>query len=71
MMVTMANRKKTISSGVFSQLNWTMQSHKFCGDLRLLTLGGCDLVLGAYWLRKLGYVMFKTIQVVYLLQAQR
>ncbi|XP_026383753.1 uncharacterized protein LOC113279266 [Papaver somniferum] len=58
LLVTVANGDKTVSSGVCSQLEWTMQGHKFCGDLRLLPLGGCDIVLGAYWLRNLGDVQF-------------
>ncbi|XP_026450604.1 uncharacterized protein LOC113350689 [Papaver somniferum] len=29
-----------------------------CGDLRLLPLGGCDIVFGADWLRNLGDVLF-------------
>ncbi|XP_026458919.1 uncharacterized protein LOC113359517 [Papaver somniferum] len=58
LLVTIANRDKTVSSGMCSQLDWTMQGHKFCGDLRLLPLGGCDIVLGANWLRNLDDVLF-------------
>ncbi|XP_026399861.1 uncharacterized protein LOC113295752 [Papaver somniferum] len=58
LLVTVANGDKTVSSGVFFQLEWTMQGYKFSGDLRLLPLGGCDIVLGADWLRNLGDVHF-------------
>ncbi|XP_026443343.1 uncharacterized protein LOC113343331 [Papaver somniferum] len=58
LLVTVENCDKTISSGICSQLNWSMQRHKFCGDLRLLPLGGRDIVLGADWLRNLGDVLF-------------
>ncbi|XP_026459874.1 uncharacterized protein LOC113360593 [Papaver somniferum] len=58
LLVTVANGEKIISSGICSQLNWSMQGHKFCGDLRLIPLGGCDIVLGADWLRNLGDVLF-------------
>ncbi|XP_026416924.1 uncharacterized protein LOC113312389 [Papaver somniferum] len=58
LLVTVANGEKTISSSICSQLNWSMQGHKFCGDLRLIPLGGCDIVLGADWLRNLGDVLF-------------
>ncbi|XP_026444472.1 uncharacterized protein LOC113344718 [Papaver somniferum] len=54
LLVTVANGEKTISSGICSQLNWSMQGHKFCGDLRLIPLGGCDIVLGVDWLKNLG-----------------
>ncbi|XP_026399763.1 uncharacterized protein LOC113295647 [Papaver somniferum] len=58
LLVRVSNCDKTVSSGVCSQLDWIMQGHKFCGDLRLLPLGGCDIVLGADWLRNLGDVLF-------------
>ncbi|XP_026399008.1 uncharacterized protein LOC113294848 [Papaver somniferum] len=58
LLVTVENGDKTIISGICSQLTWSMQGHKFCGDLRLLPLGGCDIVLGADWLRNLGDVLF-------------
>ncbi|XP_026417003.1 uncharacterized protein LOC113312466 [Papaver somniferum] len=58
LLVTVANGDKTVSSGICSQLEWSMQGHKFCGDLRPPPLGGCDIVLGADWLRNLGDVLF-------------
>ncbi|XP_026409868.1 uncharacterized protein LOC113304966 [Papaver somniferum] len=58
MLVTVDNGDKTISSGVFSQFHWSMQGHNFSEDLRMLPLGGCDMVLGADRLRKQGEVMF-------------
>ncbi|XP_026410205.1 uncharacterized protein LOC113305366 [Papaver somniferum] len=58
LLVTVANGDKTVRSGVCSKMEWTMQGHKFCVDLRLLPLVGCDIVLGADWLRNLGDVLF-------------
>ncbi|XP_026450099.1 uncharacterized protein LOC113350204 [Papaver somniferum] len=58
LLVTVANGERTVSYGVFPQLQWFMQDYQFSGDLRLLPLGGCDIVLGAEWLRRLGNVMF-------------
>ncbi|XP_026399465.1 uncharacterized protein LOC113295338 [Papaver somniferum] len=58
MLVTVDNGDKTVSTGVCSQLHWSMQGHKFSEDLRMLPLGGCDMVLGADWLRKKGDVIF-------------
>lgn len=58
MLVTVANGARTTSIGVCKQLQWHMQGHDFVGDLRLLPLGGCDIVLGADWLSTLGDVTF-------------
>ncbi|XP_026396023.1 uncharacterized protein LOC113290655 [Papaver somniferum] len=58
MLVTVANGEKTVSTGICYKLPWSMQGYKFSKDFRLLPLGGCDMVLGADWLRKLGDVMF-------------
>ncbi|XP_026428528.1 uncharacterized protein LOC113324426 [Papaver somniferum] len=44
MLVTVVNGEKT--------------GYQFFEDFRLLPLGGCDMVLGADWLNKLGDVMF-------------
>ncbi|XP_026399851.1 uncharacterized protein LOC113295742 [Papaver somniferum] len=58
MMVTVANGDKTVSVGICPKLQWSMQGHKFSKYLRTLPLGGCHIVLGADWLRKLGEVLF-------------
>ncbi|XP_026378573.1 uncharacterized protein LOC113273013 [Papaver somniferum] len=58
MLVIVANGDKTCSTGICSKLQWSMQGHKFVEDLRLLPLGGCDIVLGADWLKTLGDVLF-------------
>ncbi|XP_026398846.1 uncharacterized protein LOC113294680 [Papaver somniferum] len=58
LLVTVANGDKTVSSGLCYQLECSMQGQKYCGDLRLLPLGGCDIVLGADWLKNLGDVLF-------------
>ncbi|XP_026419467.1 uncharacterized protein LOC113315400 [Papaver somniferum] len=54
MLVTVANGDRTVSNGICSNLNWSMHNHKFSGSLRLLPLGGCNLVLGDDWLKQLG-----------------
>ncbi|XP_026383409.1 uncharacterized protein LOC113278901 [Papaver somniferum] len=58
MLVTVANGAKTTSTGIYQQLQWTMQQQQFFANLRLLSLGGCDIVLGSDWLRTLGDVTF-------------
>ncbi|XP_026398639.1 uncharacterized protein LOC113294465 [Papaver somniferum] len=58
MLVTVANGEKTVSTCTCPQLSWTTQGSRFTEDFRLLPLGGCDMVLGDDWLRKLGDVLF-------------
>lgn len=45
-------------------LQWTMQGIDFSSEVRLLPLGGCDMVLGVQWLSTLGPVLwdFKELQ---------
>lgn len=58
MMVTVANEDRTVSIGICSNLQWSMQWHQFKENLRTSPLGGCDIFLGAEWLRTLGKVTF-------------
>ncbi|XP_026417263.1 uncharacterized protein LOC113312740 [Papaver somniferum] len=58
MLVTVSNGDSTISKGMCRSLHWEMQGYNFYTDLRALPLGGCDMVLGADWLRQLGDVLF-------------
>ncbi|XP_026445569.1 uncharacterized protein LOC113346219 [Papaver somniferum] len=58
MLVTVANGDKTVSEGVCEDLQWSMQGYHFSANLRVLPLGGNDMVLGVDWLKKLGDVMF-------------
>lgn len=53
-----ADGSKLSSDSKCSAFNWDMQGHKFVADFRLLTLGGCDMVLGVEWLRKYSPVTF-------------
>ncbi|XP_026396574.1 uncharacterized protein LOC113291233 [Papaver somniferum] len=46
MLVTVANDDSTISRGICNQLHWCMQDYEYQEDLRVLPLGGCDMVLG-------------------------
>ncbi|XP_026396241.1 uncharacterized protein LOC113290867 [Papaver somniferum] len=58
MAITVENGEHTFSSGICTSLQWSLQGHTFSGDLRILPLGGCDIVLGADWLRQFGNVTF-------------
>lgn len=43
-----------------------MQGREFQANIRLLPLGGCDMVLGILWLAKLGPILrdFKNLRMV-------
>ncbi|XP_026428676.1 uncharacterized protein LOC113324580 [Papaver somniferum] len=56
--VTVANGEHTLNHDICPQLKWSMQGHTIVENLRLLPLGGCDIVLGADWLKTLGDVLF-------------
>ncbi|XP_026396022.1 uncharacterized protein LOC113290654 [Papaver somniferum] len=58
MLVTVANGDSTVSQGICHNLNWEMQGYQFSANLRVLPLGGCDIVLGADWLHQLGDILF-------------
>ncbi|XP_026410454.1 uncharacterized protein LOC113305651 [Papaver somniferum] len=62
MLVTVANGDSTLSQGICHNLHWDMQGHQFSAHLRVLPLGGCDIVLGADWLRQLDDVTFNFSQ---------
>lgn len=62
MLVTVSNGDTNTSKGFYPQLMWSMQGHQFCWDLRVLPLGGCDMVLGVDWLKQLGDVVFNLTQ---------
>lgn len=46
--ITVADGGKTTNK--CSQFRWNMQGIPFIADLRLLKLGGCDLILGVDWM---------------------
>ncbi|XP_026419667.1 uncharacterized protein LOC113315618 [Papaver somniferum] len=62
MLVNVANGDSLISQGICQDLHWDLHGHKFCSNLRVLPLGGFDMVLGADWLQKLGDITFNFAQ---------
>lgn len=58
MLVGFANGDKAVTQGIFPNLTWEMQGHTFSHPIRLLVMGGCDMVLGADWLKTLGNILF-------------
>ncbi|XP_026416754.1 uncharacterized protein LOC113312214 [Papaver somniferum] len=64
MLVTVANGDSTVSQGICQNLTWEMQGYQFSANLRALPLGGCDIVLGADWLRQLGDAAISLYRVI-------
>ncbi|XP_026441802.1 uncharacterized protein LOC113340978 [Papaver somniferum] len=56
--VTVADGNKLLSQAKCPEFTWVMQGHTFSHDLHLLDLGGCDMVLGADWMRELSPMLF-------------
>ncbi|KAL0399924.1 UNVERIFIED_CONTAM: hypothetical protein Sradi_2335700 [Sesamum radiatum] len=50
MIIKVADRSKILSKRVYPKFSWEVQGHKFLHPVRLLKLGGYDLVLGCDWL---------------------
>ncbi|XP_026379637.1 uncharacterized protein LOC113274474 [Papaver somniferum] len=56
--VAVADGNKVLSDAMCPQLSWKMQGHPFVFDVRILELGGCDMVLGVDWMRNISPVKF-------------
>ncbi|KAA8539824.1 hypothetical protein F0562_026516 [Nyssa sinensis] len=56
--VVVADGTKLQSKAVVKDFQWVMQGTNFTADMRLLPLGGCDMVLGVQWLPTLGPVLW-------------
>lgn len=64
LIVTVADGTRISSKAMVKNCQWTMQGTPFNAEMRLLPLGGCDMVLGVQWLSTLGPVLwdFKQLQ---------
>ncbi|XP_052292019.1 uncharacterized protein LOC127900817 [Citrus sinensis] len=58
LMVPVANGSKIASAATCKQLVWSMQGREFKADMRLIPLGGCDMVLVIQWLSQLGPILW-------------
>ncbi|KAA8547400.1 hypothetical protein F0562_003736 [Nyssa sinensis] len=56
--VVVADGTKLQSKVVVKDFQWVMQGTTFTANMRLLPLGGCDMVLGVQWLSTLGPVLW-------------
>ncbi|KAL5736973.1 hypothetical protein ACOSQ2_031761 [Xanthoceras sorbifolium] len=60
--VTVGGGGKISSKAKCKQFTWAMQGVSFSTEMRLLTLGGCDAVLGMQWIREIGPIMLDAKQ---------
>ena len=56
--ITVANGEKLYSTAKCQQLEWLMQGHTFIHDLKVLPMGGSDMVLGVDWMKKFNPLTF-------------
>ncbi|XP_048429391.1 uncharacterized protein LOC125472242 [Pyrus x bretschneideri] len=56
--VMIANGGTISSKGCCSQVKLQIQQYEYTSDFYVLQLGGCDVVLGAQWLRTLGPILW-------------
>lgn len=56
LLITVANGSKFICSQMCKEFCWEVQGHSFEADFLIMTLGGCDIVLGVQWLSTLGSI---------------
>lgn len=56
--VVVVDGTRLFSSAVISNFTWQMQGTEFHSEVRLLPLGGCDMVLRVQWLTTLGPVLW-------------
>jgi hypothetical protein len=60
--VTVGGGGKICSQAKCSAFSWTMQEVEFTTEMRLLTLGGCDAVLGMQWIKEIGPILLDANQ---------
>lgn len=56
--VAVADGTRLCSKGLCRGFVWEMQGKSFTADARVLTIGGCDMVLGVQWLSTLGPILW-------------
>ncbi|KAL5759714.1 hypothetical protein ACOSQ2_018552 [Xanthoceras sorbifolium] len=60
--VTVGGEGKISSKAKCKEFTWAMQGVTFSTEMILLTLGGCDAVLGMQWIREIGSIMLDAKQ---------
>ncbi|XP_077249994.1 uncharacterized protein LOC143889606 [Tasmannia lanceolata] len=71
--VTVANGQQVRSDAVCKNFQWVMHGSEFCTDVRLLRLGGYDVVFGTLWLETLGDIIwnFSKLRIEFCINGKR
>ena len=56
--VKVANGEVLRTHGLCKDVSIGLQGHQFLVQLHVFPMGGCDLVLGTYWLSTLGIIQW-------------
>ncbi|KAI4303037.1 hypothetical protein MLD38_038717 [Melastoma candidum] len=56
--VLVADGRKLCSNRMLKQFEWEMQGHTFSADFYVLSLQGCEMILGVKWLTQLGDIIW-------------
>lgn len=54
--ITVPGEHNLVSNNACNKFKWTLQGHEYSTDVMLLSLGGCDMVLGIQWPSTLGNI---------------
>lgn len=60
--VKVANGDSMLCEGRSNQVAFRVQGYDFTIVFYALTLGGCDVILGVYWLKTLGLILWDFMQ---------
>lgn len=58
MQVDVVDGNKLSSDTKCTDFKWEVQGHEFHFDMRVLKLGGCDMVLKADWMKEVSFIIF-------------
>lgn len=58
LMVTIVDSSKMECNSRCPKFEWQVGEHKFCSSIRILSLGGCDMILGVDLMSHLGPINF-------------
>ncbi|KAL5709495.1 hypothetical protein ACHQM5_020179 [Ranunculus cassubicifolius] len=72
-LVSVAGGGKLQCDSMCPDFQWEIQGMQFSSDVRILPLGGCDLVLGVQWLQSIGPVVmdFRKLQMSFSYQGRQ
>ena len=73
MKVVIVDGTRITNDVICRQLTWNMQRKEFQADLRLIPLGGCDMVLGIQWLVELQPILwdFKILRMKFIVDGRK